>query len=62
MESTKREVDNLLQHFRICGYAVIQGFAPAEKIDDIWAAYRPLLEREIARDAPESKERIDRDR
>ena len=60
VESTNHDVDNLLQHFRISGYAVIEGLVPAEKIDAILAAYRPLLEREIARDAPESKERIDR--
>ena len=60
METTKREVDDHLQHFRISGYAVIEGFAPAEKIDDMWAAYRPLLEQEIARDNPESRQRFDR--
>ena len=60
MERARNDVDHLLQHFRICGYAVIEGFAPAEKIDNIWTAYRPLLEQEIARDNPESRERIDR--
>ena len=60
MERTNHHVDELLQHFRISGYAVIEGFAPAEKVDNIWAAYRPLLEQEIARDNPYSRERIDR--
>ena len=54
MESARNDVDHLLQHFRIWGYAVIEGLAPAEKIDNIWTAYRPLLEQEIARDNPES--------
>lgn len=60
MHGTKPVVDNLLQHFRLSGYAVIDGFAPAGKIDAIWSEYRPLLEQEIARDAPESRERVDR--
>ena len=60
MERARNDVDHLLQHFRICGYAVIEGLAPAEKIDNIWTAYRPLLEQEIARDNPESRERVDR--
>ena len=60
MHGTQQDVHQLVQHFRISGYAVIDGFAPAEKIDAMWAEYRPLLEQEIARDDPESRERADR--